>query len=77
MRMSMNEADLKRDLEQAAGNLLKKQPDFFKFTSETNQSEWNAHHLATEVSGLFPHLSCDLDVIKPNYDSKRDLLPEN
>jgi hypothetical protein len=68
----MNEADLKKELEKAAGNLLKRQPDFFTFTSETTQSEWNiAHHLAIEVAGLFPDLSCDLDVIKPNYENRR------
>jgi len=72
LQRSMKEADLKKALEKAAGNLLKKQPDFFTFTSETNQSEWNiAHHLANEVASLFPELSCDLDVIKPNYESRR------
>lgn len=68
----MNKADIKEMLEGAASELLKNQEDFFKFTSATNQTEWNiTYHYANEVRKLFPEYNCDIDVSKPNLGNKR------
>jgi len=68
----MNVSTVNNLLEQSGKNLYKNQQDLFKFTSETNQSEWNlAHHLANEIQLLFPDYECDLDIIKPNMGRKR------
>ena len=68
----MNKTLIKEQLEKAANALMQKQPNLFKFTSETHQTEWNiAHHFAIELHKLFPDYDCDLDVIKPNLDRKR------
>lgn len=59
-------------LESAALSLLKHQSDFFAFTSETDQREWNiSHHYANEVHSLFQKYHCDVDVAKPNFKNKR------
>jgi hypothetical protein len=68
----MDEAAFKSIIEQAIARLFTRQPDIFAFTSETGQTEWNlAHHLAVELSGFFPGLNYDLDVIKRNYGNMR------
>ena len=68
----MTKLEIKHHIEAATTNLLKNQPSFFAFTSETNQAEWNiAHHLANELQELFPGVDCDLDIIKPNLGRRR------
>lgn len=68
----MNESTVKSGLEQAIAQLFERQPNIFKFTSETGQTEWNlAHHLAVEVHESFPSFDCDLDVVKRNYGNRR------
>ena len=68
----MSEADLKSTLEEAIAKLFEHQPNIFEFTPETGQTEWNlAHHLAIEISALFPGLDHDLDVTKRSYGNRR------
>ena len=68
----MNENEIKKQIEFAVRQLLVNQKNFFDFTLETNQSEWNiSHHLANEVSKIFSDYDCDLDIIKPNFERKR------
>jgi len=68
----MDEAIVKIKMEQAIEALFRRQPDIFDFTAETHQTEWNlAHHLANEIQGVFPHLQCDLEVVKANYENQR------
>lgn len=68
----MTKSDLESMLGQAVANLFRHQPNIFKFTSETGQTEWNlAHHLAIEAHEYFSGLDCDLDVIKLNYENRR------
>ena len=68
----MNEAELKSAIGQAIAKLFEHQPNIFEFTPETGQTEWNlAHHLAVELSALFPGLDHDLDVTKRNYGDRR------
>jgi hypothetical protein len=56
----------------AITSLFAHQPDFWGFTSATNQTEWNiAHHLANELHAMLRHYHCDLDVSKPNFDARR------
>lgn len=57
--------DIKAEIERAVAKMLESQPDIFRFTSQTGQTEWNlAHHLAVELQKLFTGYSCDLDVTK-------------
>ena len=68
----MPENELKKILERAVKNLFMGQPNIYKFTPETGQSEWNlAHHLANEIHRFFPRYDCDLDIIKCNFEDKR------
>lgn len=68
----MDEDLIRERLEEAARNLLRNQPNFFRFTSETHQTEWNiAHHFANELHKLFPGHDCDLDIVKPNLEKRR------
>jgi hypothetical protein len=46
---------IERQLTRAADGLLELQPDLFRFTKTTRQSEWNiARHFANELERLFP-----------------------
>jgi hypothetical protein len=68
----MNPAFVEKLIRDAIANLFAHQPDFWDFTSATNQTEWNiAHHLANELHAMLRHYHCDIDVSKPNLDSRR------
>jgi len=68
----MDIATIRRHLRTSVKKLLRNQPNLFRFTSQTNQTEWNiAHHFATELHRSFPDLDCDLDVCKPNLGRHR------
>src|SRR5262245_38994857 len=68
----MNSDQIEKLIRDAIANLFAHQPDFWDFTAATNQTEWNiAHHLANELHAILRHYHCDLDVSKPNFDSKR------
>lgn len=68
----MDQDKIKGILEEATSNLLKNQPNIFRFTSATHQTEWNlAHHYAIEVHKLFPDYDCDFDISKPNLGDRR------
>jgi len=70
--MPLHEDEIKNRIDRAIHRLLETQPDIFRFTSQTNQTEWNlAHHLANEIHKEFPELNCDVDLIKPNYENRR------
>lgn len=68
----MNKQIIKNVLDRSIGNLFKNQPNIFRFTTATGQTEWNlVHHIANEISDFFPFLDCDLDVTKRNIGNKR------
>lgn len=68
----MDEKQIEEILKRAIETLFVNQPDIYEFTPETRQTEWNlAHHLANEIHPLFPELSCDLEVSKPNLENRR------
>jgi hypothetical protein len=68
----MDERQIGALINQAIVTMLANQPNFFDFTSETNQTEWNiAHHLAVELHALFNGYDCDVDVAKPNLGRNR------
>jgi hypothetical protein len=68
----MTEHEIKQKLEQAVNQMLTNQPNFFDFTPETHESEWNiSHHLANEVSIVFREYDCDFDIIKQNFEKRR------
>ena len=68
----MNSDHIEKLIEEAIANLFTHQPDFWDFTSATNQTEWNiAHHLANELHAMQRHYHCDLDISKPNMDARR------
>jgi hypothetical protein len=68
----MNKQSIQEAVTEASRALLASQPDLFRFTSETHQTEWNiAHHLANELHRLFHGYDCDLDVSKPNLGDRR------
>jgi hypothetical protein len=68
----MNESLIKAILESAAKSFLAKQPNFYQFTSQTYQTEWNiAHHFANELNRMLPYFDCDLDICKGNFECKR------
>jgi hypothetical protein len=68
----MDENQVRKLLEFAIIALSKHQSNLFESTNETHQSEWNiAHHYANEVSLIFKDHDCDVEMIKPNYDTKR------
>jgi hypothetical protein len=68
----MNSDQIEKLIKEAVANLFAHQPDFWDFTSATNQTEWNiAHHLANELHAMQRHYHCDLDVSKPNMDARR------
>jgi hypothetical protein len=68
----MTKERVKEYLEFAIVALSKHQPNLFIFSDETNQSEWNiAHHYANEISAIFRNYDCDVELIKPNLDSRR------
>lgn len=67
-----NEENIKSRLEEAAKQLLKRQPNLFDFTAETKQSELNiAHHYLSEASKFFKELDADYDLIKSNKGNRR------
>lgn len=67
----MDETKKKEKLKAAVEALFANQPNMFEFTSETGQTEWNlAHHLANEIHNIYPGYNCDLDVTKPNIESR-------
>ncbi len=56
-------------LKRAVGALFANQPNIYRFTSETNQTEWNlAHHLANEIHKEFNEFDCDIDISKKNFE---------
>lgn len=68
----MKETKIQSNLEEAIKRLYLNQPNIFRFTPETNQTEWNlAHHLANEICSFFPKYDCDLDVSKINLGNRR------
>lgn len=68
----MSPDEVERLIKEAIANLFAHQSDFWRFTSATNQTEWNiAHHLANELHAIQPQFHCDLDVSKPNMDARR------
>lgn len=70
--MPLREEEIGQHIDRAIQRLIETQPDIFNFTSQTNQTEWNlAHHLANEVQKEFPELSCDVDLVKPNFEYRR------
>jgi hypothetical protein len=70
--MPLREEEVEQHIDRAIQRLIHTQGDIFTFTSQTNQTEWNlAHHLANEVQKEFPELSCDVDLIKPNFEYRR------
>ena len=53
-------------------NLFDTQPDIFKFTSQSGETEWNlGHHLANEIQKYIFWLNCDIELTKRNYGNKR------
>lgn len=53
-------------------NLFDTQPDIFKFTSQSGETEWNlAHHLANEIQKYIFWLNCDIELTKRKYGNKR------
>lgn len=68
----IDENEIKQKIEKATIQMLTSQPNFFEFTPETHESEWNiSHHLANEISKVFSEYDCDLDVIKQNFERRR------
>jgi hypothetical protein len=68
----MNEQSIKESIERAVENLFANQPDIFRFTPESAQTEWNlTNHLAHEISALFPMFACDVDIKKPDAGDRR------
>jgi hypothetical protein len=68
----MNSDQVEKLIKEAIANLFAHQPDFWDFTSATNQTEWNiAHHLANELHAMQRDYQCDLDVSKPTMDARR------
>ncbi|MBI2596774.1 hypothetical protein HYW41_01335 [Candidatus Daviesbacteria bacterium] len=68
----MNQKKIEETIGKAIYNLFDKQPNIFSFTSQTHQTEWNlGHHLAEEISDLWPEFDCDVDVVKTNFANNR------
>lgn len=68
----MNEVTTRRKIWRAIKALAEDQPDLFRLTAETHQTEWNlAHHLANEIQEVFPGYRCDLELVKPNEEKRR------
>ena len=68
----MDTSVIKDALKKAIKSLFKNQPNIFKLTSQTHQTEWNiACHLAKEIHLLFPEYDYDLDIVKPNLENRR------
>lgn len=68
----MNKKKVEETIDKAISNLFSKQPDIFNFTSQTHQTEWNlGHHLAVEISSLWPRFDCDIDIVKINFGKHR------
>ncbi|NVJ98357.1 MAG: hypothetical protein HWE25_09405 [Alphaproteobacteria bacterium] len=68
----MSQNDIQSKLEQAINQLFTNQADLFRFTSATNQTEWNInHHLANEIGEVFSDYHCDVDVAKPDMNRMR------
>lgn len=56
----------------ALRNLFERQPDLSSFTPQTNEREPNlSFHFANELWPYLFWLNCDLDVTKPDMESKR------
>jgi hypothetical protein len=68
----MDERFVKDAIEKAIESLFAHQPDIFRLTPASAQTEWNlTHHLAHELSALFPALAYDVDIIKPDAGDRR------
>lgn len=68
----MNEQSVKESIERAVESLFAKQPDIFRLTPESAQTEWNlTNHLAREISAVFPAFACDVDIKKPDAGDRR------
>ena len=68
----MNERSVKEAIEKAVKSLFANQPDIFRLTSASAQTEWNlTTHLARELSALFPAFACDVDIKKPDAGDRR------
>src|SRR5215510_14595609 len=71
-KLQLKRATIQERVMAAAASLLRSQPNLFHFTSETNQTKWNlVHHFACELHRRFPDLDYDMDVSKPNMESRR------
>lgn len=56
----------------AIKNLFTDQPDIFKFSSETGETEWNlAHHISNEVYKYIFWLDNDVDLTKRHHGHRR------
>lgn len=68
----MNEGSVKEAIEKAVNSLFANQPDIFRLTPASAQTEWNlTTHLARELSVLFPEFACDIDLQKPEAGDRR------
>lgn len=68
----MGERSVKEAIERAIESLFARQPDIFRLTSASAQTEWNlTNHLAHELSALFPAFAYDVDIKKPDAGDRR------
>lgn len=68
----MDERSVRETVAAAVERLFACQPDIFKLTPESAQTEWNlTHHLARELSALLPGLAYDVDIKKPQAGDRR------
>ena len=68
----MDEQSVRDAIAVAVERLLAGQPDIFRLTPESAQTEWNlTHHLARELSALLPEFAYDIDIKKPEAEDRR------
>lgn len=68
----VNVQSVKEAIERAVESLFANQPDIFRLTPESAQTEWSlTTHLARELSALFPAFACDVDIKKPEAGDRR------
>ena len=68
----MDEQSVKEAIVRAIESLFANQPDIFRLTSASAQTEWNlTNHLAPELSAFFPAFAYDVDIKKPDAGDRR------
>lgn len=68
----MDEQSVKEAIEKAIESLFANQPDIYRLTSASAQTEWNlTNHLARELSAFFPAFAYDVDIKKPDAGDRR------